>query len=491
MRRHSGKTSVWNGKSTRTQAGALLGAACLLLATAGEAVPAQAQKSVTVGAEARSTLDLTIYNRDLGLVQESRQVAFQQGGNLIRLTDVSPSLQAETLSLEGEGLRLVEQSFLFDLLSPRRLLEESVGKTVWLVRSHPQTGEDLLVEAELLSVTNGVLLKVGDRIETAEAGRIAFRDLPAGLPEKPTLEARLESASAGERPLSLQYLTGGLTWQADYRAALNADEDRLDLTGLVTLTNTSGIGYPDARLRLVAGEVNQGPKAAPQYRGTAMMAEAAAPAPGMPAQQAGDQHLYQVPHPVSLSDRETKQVVLLESAQVPVTKEFRFEELVTAQGGPEEIGPVSAAVVLRFDNDAKAGGPGKPLPAGTVRVYGPVGYDDGSSIFLGEDRIGHTPDGEEVKLAIAKAFDVTGRSRVTAFERLSNKSYESAQEITIANAKDEAVQVKVVGQFPAGWRMLEESAAHEAEAANRVVWTLEVPAGGETKLTYRVRVTRP
>lgn len=484
-----------------TGIGAALGAACLLLAAAGQAVPAEAPQDAiaraTVGAEARSGLSLTIYNRDLGLVQESRRVPFAAGENLIRLVDVSPSLQPETLSLEGEGLSLVEQSFLFDLLSPRSLLEESVGETVWLVRTHPQTGEDILLEAELLSVTGGVLLKVGDRIETAEAGRIAFRDLPEGLPEKPTLEARLASAAAGERALGLQYLTGGLTWQADYRAALNAAEDRLDLTGLVTLTNTSGADYPDARLRLVAGEVNQAGGPVPQYRATAMLAEAAAPAPGMPAQAAGDQHLYEVPRPVSLRDRETKQVVLLESAQVPVVKEFRFEELVTAQGGPEEIGPVSAAVVLRFDNDADEGGPGKPLPAGTVRVYGPAGGQEGaessaaSPIFLGEDRIGHTPDGEEVRLAIARAFDVTGRSRVTAFERLSNKSYETAQEITIANAKDEAVQVKVVGQFPAGWRMLEESAGHEAETANRVAWTLQVPAGGETELTYRVRVTRP
>ena len=242
--------------------------------------------------------------------------------------------------------------------------------------------------------------------------------------------------------------------------------------------------------------MNQDGPSPVQRAAVAMMAEAAAPAPGLAAQAAGDQHLYEVPRPVSLADRETKQVLLLESRGVPVEKEYRFEELVHAQGGPEEVGPVSAAVVFRFDNDAEAGGPGQPLPGGIVRVYQPSGVaraggEDGAPVFTGEARIGHTPEGEEVRLAIARAFDVTGRSRITAYERLSNKSYRTAQVITLANAKDEAVQVKVVGHLPPGWRMLEESQPHEAETANRIAWTLKVPAGGEAELTYRVQVTRP
>jgi hypothetical protein len=455
-----------------------------------------------VGAESRTSLTVTIYNRDLGLVRDIRRIDFEAGENVLALGDVSPALRPETLALEGEGLSLLDQSFAFDLLSPQRILEKSLGETVWVVRSHPQTGEETEVEAELLSIAGGVVLKIGERIETgpgAGGGRIAFRGVPEGLRRAPALVARLESEQAGARDLAIQYLTGGLTWQADYRAEINAAEDRLDLTGLVTLTNASGVAYPDARVRLVAGEVNQAGVSPLQRGATAMMAEAMAPAPGMAAQTAGDQHLYEVPRPVSLADRETKQVLLLESRGIPVAKEFRFEELVQAQGGPEEVGPVSAAVVFRFHNDAEAGGPGQPLPGGIVRVYQPGGAKDGGGgdggdgapVFTGEDRIGHTPEGEEVRLAIARAFDVTGRSRITAYERLSNKSYRTAQVITLANAKDEAVEVKVVGHFPPGWRMLEESQPHAAETANRIAWTLDVPAGGEAELTYRVQVTRP
>ena len=384
--------------------GAVVAGALLLFG--GLSAQAEAQER-EVGAESRTGLTVTIYNRDLGLVRDTRRIDFEAGENVLALGDVSPALRPETLALEGAGLSLLDQSFAFDLLSPQRLLEKSLGETVWVVRSHPRTGEETEVEAELLSVAGGVVLRIGERIETGDAsgsaagGRIAFRGVPEGLRRAPALVARLASDEAGARDLGIQYLTGGLTWQADYTAEINAAEDRLDLTGLVTLTNASGAAYPDARVRLVAGEVNQTGPSPVQRGAVAMMAEAAAPAPGMAAQAAGDQHLYEVPRPVSLADRETKQVLLLESRDVPVEKEFRFEELVQAQGGPEEVGPVSAAVVFRFDNDAEAGGPGQPLPGGTVRVYQPGGPDggggggggDGAPVFTGEDRIAHTPRG--------------------------------------------------------------------------------------------------
>ena len=488
------------GRRAAPWLGALLGAAWILAGGLGALAQEGEQE---IGADSRTALTVTIYNRDLGLVREVRRVDFAAGENVLVLGDVSPALRPETLALEGDGLSLLDQSFAFDLLTPQRLLEKSAGDTVWVVRTHPQTGEESAVEAELLSVRGGVVLRVGGRIETGSApglsaagGRLAFPSLPEGLRREPALVARLASARAGARGLAIEYLTGGLTWQADYRAEINAAEDRLQLTGLVTLTNSSGAAFPDAVVRLVAGEVNQAGPSPVQRGATAMMAEAMAPAPGMAAQAAGDQHLYRVPRPVSLADRETKQVLLLESREVPVEKEYRFEELVHAQGGPEEVGPVSAAVVFRFDNDQAKGGPGRPLPGGIVRVYQPGGSSEGEEaggapVFTGEDRIGHTPEGEEVRLAIARAFDVTGRSRITAYERLSNKSYRTAQEIVLSNAKDEAVRVKVVGHMPPGWRMLEESRPHEKETANRIAWTLEVPAGGEATLTYRVQVTRP
>jgi hypothetical protein len=472
-----------------------LGRGCPLLAAVALAVLVAAGSrglaaEREVGVEGRSDLVVTVYNRNLGLIGETRRIALQTGENVLALSEVSPSLRPETLLLEGAGVRLLEQSLRFDLLTPRRLLEKSVGGTVWVVRTHPETGEETLIEAELLSVAEGPVVRIGGRVESVPADRLAFAAVPEGLRPRPTLIARLESEAAGEHDLRIQYLTAGLTWQADYLAEVNAEEDRLDLTGLVTLSNTSGVDFPDARLRLVAGVVNQAGAPIAMRGAVTMMAEAAAPAPaGLAAQAIGEQHLYEVERPVTLADREIKQIVLLRAHGVSVSKEFRFEALVNLQGGAEEIGPLQADVVLRFENVAGVG-PGKPLPGGVVRVYQPGGAD-GAPVFIGEDRIGHTPEGEEVRLAIARAFDVTGRAKRTALERLSSKSYETAQEIVVANAKDQAVQVKLVGHMPPGWRMLEESAAHEQETANRIAWTLTVPAGGKTTLSYRARVTRP
>ena len=451
--------------------------------------PAAAQ-DIKLGAESRSSLTLTVYNRDLALINDRRRVVLPAGRSRLVFEAVSPAMKPESVLLRGDGLRVLEQNFLFDLLGPRSLLEASVGGPVHIVKVHPQSGEETLVPATLLSVANGVVLRVGDRIETGEAGRLVFDSLPEGLSAEPVLAAQVASEAAGPRDLTLSYLTAGLTWKADYVAEMAASEDRLDLTGLVTLTNSSGLAYPDARLRLVAGDVHQVSQP-PQLRPrVAMMADAAAaPAPDMARQPLGDQQLSELDRPVSLAHKETKQVALLSARAVPLVKLYRFTNLVDAQGRQEEIGPVKAAIEIRFQNDA-ASGLDRPLPAGILRVY-QAGPEGASPVFLGENRIAHSAKGEEVRLEIGRAFDITGRAKRTALVRLSNKSYESAQEIVIENAKDQVVQVQVIGTLPQGWRMLSESHTHVPETANRLRWDLQVPPRGKANLSYRVRVTRP
>ena len=442
-----------------------------------------AQDEQRVGADARSAVTLTVYQQDLGLVSERRRVRLTQGRNRLALEDVPAALRPETVSLRGAGLRVAEQAFAFDLVTPQRLLEAALGKTVRVVKTHPRTGEETVVEARLLGLAQGPVLQIGERIETTPPGRIALDRLPEGLRPRPTLLALLDSDRAGEADLDLSYLTGGLSWQADYVAEVDAAGDRLDLTGLVTLSNNSGTGFTDAALRLVAGDVSREP-AAPALGQARMMAEAAMAAPA--PQAVGDRYLYAFDRRVDLADRETKQVVLLEAGDVAVRREYRFEDLVDAQSGAEEFGPVGAAIVLKVENTADAG-LGLPLPGGVVRVYEAA---PGGRLFAGEDRIRHTPEGERIALTLGRAFDVTGEARRTVFERLSQRSYETAQEIVIRNVKDDPVEARVVGHMPQGWRLLSESAAHERETANRIAWTLAVPARGEATLTYRVRVSR-
>ena len=209
------------------------------------------------------------------------------------------------------------------------------------------------------------------------------------------------------------------------------------------------------------------------------------------AAAAADRYVYSLGRPVSLARGETKQIPLMSAQGVTVAREYRFEGLVNVRHGVEEIGPVNAAIVLELENDPDLG-LGAPLPAGTVRVYGPPESDGESGesgiLFLGADAVAHTPEGETARLTIGQAFDVTARAERTVDERLSGHVYEAGQKITVQNAKDETVEVVVAGSLPRGWTMREESLPHQKDSANRVSWRLIVPAGGEAELTYRVRV---
>lgn len=459
--------------------------------------PAVLAQEVPVKAESRRALTLTVYNQNLGLVSESRRVDLPAGESLLAIEDVPRQLQPETVLLAAPGLHVIEQSLAADLLTPQRLLEASLGQTVQLIRVNPETGEDIVEEAKVLSLAGGMVLRFGDRIEISPPGRIAFTGLPAGLRSEPALLARVFPGQAGPSDLQIDYLTSGLSWRADYVARLNTASDRLDLQALVTLTNATDSNFEGATLRLVAGEVNQAAPAPRPVLGAMAMQEAdvarMAPAPQMSkAVAAADRYVYALQRPVTLRRGETKQIPLMSARNVKVVREYRFEGVVNGHPGLEEIGPVNAALILELENDPDLG-LGAPLPAGTVRVYGPAqgasGGGEDATLFLGADGIDHTPEGEKARLSLGEAFDVTARAKRTVYERLSNRSYESGQQVTVKNAKDEPVEVVLAGQMPQGWRMLEQSAEHEQESANRLLWRLTVPAGGAVELTYRIRVS--
>lgn len=479
---------VHHGQRPRSAFFSLATACAVAVALAVPTTAGAAETKLT--AENRSALALTVYSNDLAMISEERRANLPAGEALLAIEDVSDRLRAETVLLGGDGVTLLEQSFVVDLLTPQRLLESALGKTVSLIRIHPQTGEDRVVEAEILSLAGGVVLRIDGRIETTAPGRIAFAEIPVGLRSEPALLARLAVAEAGEKSLRLDYLTSGLSWRADYVARLNAAEDRMDLSALVTLSNATRSDYRDADLRLVAGDVNQAarpPMPRPELR---MMAAAPVMEADMAVpQSASDRYVYPMQRPVTLLRGETKQVPLMSAEGVAVTREYRFDGLANGNARSGEIGPVSADLVLEIEN-VEALGLGAPLPAGVVRIYGSGGPGPGGApLFLGEDFLAQTPEGEKARLRMGSAFDVTARARTTDFERLSNRSYETGQTLVVKNAKDQPVEVLVGGAMPQGWQMLEETAPHEQETVNRIVWRLQVPPGGETELRYRVRVS--
>ena len=465
-------------------------ASCAALALSlAAALPASAQER-EIGAAAREALTLTVYQNGIALVRDLRRLDLAAGENSIAVGDVSESLRPETLSVTSEagGLALIEQSYQRATLSQQALLEAAVGGPVLLIREHPETGEETVEDATLLSLASGPILRVGDRIEISPPGRIAFESIPAGLRAETALLVTLESEAEQSAEVAFSYLSGGLGWQADYVAEIDEASGTMDLTGYVTLTNGSGVDYANAGLRLVAGEVNV-ESGSPEPRLQAMaMAESAGMAKDMaaPPQSASDRYLYTIGRPVTLKQGETKQLALFSAEGQPVERIYRFDNLVQLGGRGTETGPVNAGLLLRFENDPAAS-LGMPLPAGTVRVY--EGLTGGGSFFAGEDRIAHTPEGQEVELRVGAAFDVTAEARSTDYDRLSDKTYEAAQEIVLKNVKDAPVTVEVAGHLPQEWKVLEESHPHEKVSASQVLWRVDVPAGGETTLTYRVRVS--
>jgi len=438
---------------------------------------------------------VTIYNENLALVKDSRKLKLERGPNQLAWREVSAQMRPETALLRNlsdpEGLRLIEQNFDFDLLTPQKLLEKYLGREVTVISMNPASGVEKRETATVLATNSGVVLKFADRVETGVPGRLAFSEVPDNLRDKPTLVISLASAAAGEQNLELSYLTGGLSWRADYVAELNAKDDQLDINGWVTLNNHSGTAYNNAKLQLVAGDVNRVQEELGRGRVMPMAAKAAMAEADMSQEALFEYHLYTLERPTTIADNQIKQVALMSATAVPVKKELLFEgQDYYYSGQYGELGQkLKAGVFVEFTN--KDGGLGIPLPKGIVRVY--KKDSKGNAQFIGEDRIDHTPKNETVRLKLGDAFDVTADRKQTDFKKLAgfsryNYVYESAYQITIKNAKSEAVTVKVSEPMPGDWQMQSESHPHTKAAANTAVWNITVPAEGKTVLTYRVQV---
>ena len=459
-----------------------------VLLAANLVLAAEPVRDVVSSATEREAVAVTVYNDDLALVKERRKVELASGLNRLSLREVAAQMRPETSLLRavsGQPLSLLEQNFDFDLLTPQKLLEKYVGREVTVIRSHPTSDAERREKATVLAAGQGTVLRFADRIETGVPGRLAFDSVPANLRDRPTLSVLLEAAG-GKQAVELSYLTGGLSWKADYVANLSADGKTLDLNAWVTLTNRSGAGFDDATLQLVAGTVNRVRQQ--DSRVYAMAAPAPARAKAAEATQEAllDYHLYSFERPTSIADNQTKQLALLSASAVPVRREYLLAgNEYYYRDRYSQIGQkLKPAVFLEFEN--KGGQLGKPLPAGVVRVY--AKDSKGAAQFVGEDRIGHTAKNEKLKLRLGEAFDITAERKQTNYKRVADNVSESSWRIELRNAKEEAVTVKVQEPMPGDWEMVQESQKHTKESARVASWNVAVPAGGTTVLEYSVRV---
>jgi hypothetical protein len=409
---------------------------------------------------------------------------------------VSAAIRPETVSLTAQGVGIIEQNFDYDLLTPDKLMQEAVGQQVTIVRTNPGSGTETRETATVLAANQGVVLRIGDRIEVLRDDgvptRVIFDQVPPNLRARPTLSVTLEADRAGRREAVLSYLTAGLSWKADYVALFDEPSGRVDLQGWITLTNQTGTGFTDADVQLVAGDLNllsgqgqygAGYDARRGYRPPPPPPPPPGMTPGTETGQGprvGDYYLYPLPRRTSVEQNQTKQVGFLDARGVTGRRVYSHRT-----GNLESSSqPRSVDVSLEFSN-ARAAGLGQQLPAGTVRVY--QRDSSGDPKFIGENTIGHTPAGSELTIKTGEAFDVTVQSTLTNQERVNDRTTRHTLRYDFRNARSEPVTVQFRQGTP--WRitrMVQESQRGTRVDAQTYGWDVRVPANGQAALTFTV-----
>jgi hypothetical protein len=474
--------------------------AVLFLTSIGYGPVASAEKKGTQNGAAVSTLDdqtgvaLTIYNVNLGLVKDQRQIRLGTGIGDLRFMDVAASIMPASVHIKSlidpETLQVLEQNYEYDLLNPQKLLDKYVGREVKLYTRNPYTERDELVSATLLSNNGQPIFRIGDEITFGHPGRIIFPGVPEDLNAKPTLVWLLENSLPSAQKIEASYLTNGINWRSDYVVTLNDKDDRADLSGWVTIDNHSGATYRNAKLKLVAGDVNRA-RDEHEYRDKMMrvaeLAATKAPAPRFKEDSFFEYHIYTLERPATVKDNQTKQISLVTADDIPVKKELLYygaNYYYTSRYG-EAMSNQKIGVFVEVANK-KENNLGMPLPKGTVRVY--KADKEGSLQFVGEDSIDHTPKDEKVRIKLGEAFDVVGSRKQTDWKKIAYDTYEAAFEVSLRNHKKEDIVVKVVEPIPGDWTMLTSSHAYKKSEAFTAEFNISVPKDQEVKLTYRVRM---
>lgn len=461
----------------------------LILTASAIAAPPAFSPQTTTAAE-QTGVSITVYNSNLGLVKDRRELKLPRGRGELRFMDVAAQIIPESVHItslaEPAPLRVLEQNYEYDLLSPQKLMDKYVGKEVKLYEKNPYSEREEMISATLVSNNGSPIYRIGSDITFNHPGRVTLPGVPENLIPKPTLVWLLENDREKSQTVEASYLTGGITWRADYVLTLNRSDERADLSGWVTIDNRSGAAYRDAVLKLVAGDVNR-VREDTVYREKAVRMTAAAAPPQFKEQELFEYHLYALERPATIKENQTKQISLLSASSFPVKKElllagqnFYYYNPMGDLGGKQKV---SVFVELR---NSKADGLGMPLPKGTVRVYKEDA--DGSLQFIGEDSIDHTPRDEKVRIRLGEAFDVVGSRKQTDWKKIAADTYEAAFEISLRNHKQEDVTVRVIEPVPGDWKMLNSSHEYRKGDAFAAEFQVPVKKDGESTLSYRVRM---
>ena len=454
------------------------------------AVPARAEVASSTASD-QTGVEVTVYNSDLALVKDNRKVSLPKGEGELRFMDVASAIRPETVHVKSknhpDSLAVLEQNYEFDLISPEKLLEKFVGKTIKIEMRNDYQDKTEIKDAKLLSVNNGAVYEIDGQIYLNYPGLKIVPSIPDNLFARPTLAWLYSNGAKEPHEMEVSYLTGGMTWKADYILVLGGDDKTADLTGWVTLDNRSGARYNNAVLKLIAGEVRQVREPMIQYR---QMGRAALPAPmaapSFEEEEFFEYHIYNLSRPTTIGNNQTKQISLLEAFDSKVKKELIARGSSSYfQSSYRGSMKQKVDVEISFKN-SEENNLGMPLPKGVIRLYK---KDSGGSLqFIGEDRIDHTPRNEEVRLVVGEAFDVVAERRQTNYKKLAEKLIETSWELTVKNRKkDEAATVTFMETAPGDWEVVSSTGDYKKTSAFGLRFDVTAAPDEEKKVEFTIR----
>jgi hypothetical protein len=396
------------------------------------------------------------------------------------MNDVSELIDPTSVHIKFNGT-VLEQNYQYDLASLSKILNKYIDKEISLISKEGKTFDGVLVSA----AGAGIVLKRKDggliMLPSVQDYQIYVSALPEGLITIPTLVWKLEAKTAGSQDVEVSYQTSGMEWHTEYVAVLNDKDNGMSFNSWVSITNNSGTNYPNAKLRLIAGDVNRVQDNYPVVEYSKQSLRNGVAESQFQEKSFFEYHIYDLQRTATLVNAETKQISLFEADDVKITKKYLYRGNNGYWGG--EGAESKVAVVVEFENK-KENNLGLALPKGKVRLYK---SDEGNLEFIGEDRIDHTPKDEKLKLKVGDAFDIVAKEIKSDEKRISDKVYEYTFEIEIRNKKNEDIVVEIEKNLFSNWEILNSTLKHEKLNSSTVIFKLPVKKNDKSKMNFTVR----
>ncbi len=428
-------------------------------------------------------VSVTIYNNNLALIKDKQDVKLIKGLQKVEIdnvaTNIDPTSVLPKFSNNNDKIKINEQNFDYDLVNTNKLLQQYIGKEIEITKESTNSKKEIIF-GTLLAVNGGMVVQSKDKIILNPSGEVSLPNLPKGLRLKPTLSWVINSQVEGNNSLEFTYQTSGISWVSDYIVVLASNDSSLDMNGWVTINNMSGATYENAKLKLVAGDINlvrEQPRRLYAKNVVMATAEGAMVDEDFAEKTLFEYHMYDLSRKTTIKNNEKKQIQLITAQKIPVKKKYIYNSY-------KDISKVFA--FLYFKNDKKSN-LGLALPKGKVRVY----KNDGNALeFVGEDKIDHTPENKDIELNLGKVFDVTVKRTQTDYRKISSSGHQETNVIELTNSKKEDIEVEVEENLGLDWKVIDMSDDYSKKNSQVIVFKVKVPANKTYKVSYTVKYSK-